>query len=104
MVWIGELITEKGIGNGTSLLIFAGIVASLPTSVGQSLIAFEPSQIFTYLVFIAVAVIVIAGVIIISEGQRNIQFLLQKEFVAERVFGGFSSHIPLRVNQAGVIQ
>ena len=103
LVWIGELITEKGIGNGTSLLIFAGIVASLPTSVGQSLIAFDPSQIFTYLVFIAVAVVVIAGIVIISEGQRNIPVSFAKRVRGRRTFGGFSSHIPLRVNQAGVI-
>ncbi|MDP3800340.1 MAG: preprotein translocase subunit SecY [bacterium] len=103
LVWIGELITEKGIGNGTSLLIFAGIVASLPTSVGQSLIAFDPSQIFTYLVFTAVAVVVIAGIVIISEGQRNIPVAFAKRIRGRRTFGGFSSHIPLRVNQAGVI-
>ncbi|MDP3764808.1 MAG: preprotein translocase subunit SecY [bacterium] len=103
LVWIGEIITEKGIGNGTSLLIFAGIVAGLPTSVGQSLIAFDASQIFTYLVFMAVAVVVIAGIVIISEGQRNIPVAFAKRVRGRRTFGGFSSHIPLRVNQAGVI-
>jgi preprotein translocase subunit SecY len=103
LVWIGELITEKGIGNGASLLIFAGIIASLPTKIGQSLIAFDASQIFTYLAFIAVAVIVVAGVIVISEGQRNIPVSFAKRVRGRRMFGGFSSHIPLRVNQAGVI-
>ncbi|MEK9174947.1 MAG: preprotein translocase subunit SecY [Patescibacteria group bacterium] len=103
LVWIGELISQKGIGNGTSLLIFAGIIASLPTAVGQSLIAFESGQIFTYLVFTAVAVVVIAGVVIISEGQRNIPVAFAKRVRGRRMFGGFSSHIPLRVNQAGVI-
>src|SRR3989344_429229 len=64
LVWLGELISEKGIGNGTSILIFAGIVAQLPISVGQSLITFDAGQIFSYLVFIAIAAVVIAGVVI----------------------------------------
>ena len=89
LVWIGELISQKGIGNGTSLLIFAGIIASLPTAVGQSLIAFESGQIFTYLVFTAVAVVVIAGVVIISEGQRNIPVAFAKRVRGRRMFGGF---------------
>ncbi|MEK7077975.1 MAG: preprotein translocase subunit SecY [Patescibacteria group bacterium] len=103
LVWLGEIITEKGIGNGVSLLILAGIVSQLPTSVGQSLITFEPGQIFTYLIFAAVAVAVIAGVVIVSEGQRNIPVAFAKRVRGRRVYGGFSSHIPLRVNQAGVI-
>ena len=103
VVWLGELISEKGIGNGASLLIFAGIIAQLPTSVGQSLISFEASQLFTYLAFVAVAVVVIAGVVVISEGQRNVPVAFAKRVRGRRMFGGFSSHIPLRVNQAGVI-
>ena len=103
LVWIGELISERGIGNGTSLIIFAGIIAGLPTSVGQSILAFEPSQLFTYLIFTAVAVAVIAGVIVVTEGQRNIPVAFAKRVSGRRMLGGFSSHIPLRVNQAGVI-
>ena len=103
LVWLGELISEKGIGNGVSLLILAGIVSQLPTSVGRSLITFDSSQIFTYLIFAAVAVAVIAGVVVVSEGQRNIPVAFAKRVRGRRVYGGFSSHIPLRVNQAGVI-
>jgi len=103
LVWLGEIISEKGIGNGVSLLIFAGIIANIPTSIGQSLFAFQMSQLFTYVVFAAVAVIVIAGVVIISEGQRNVPISFAKRVRGRRVYGGFSSHIPLRVNQAGVI-
>lgn len=103
LVWLGELITEKGIGNGVSFLIFAGIIAQIPTTVGQSLVAFEASQIFTYAAFLAAAVAVIAGVVVITEGQRNIPVAFAKRVRGRRMFGGFSSHIPLRVNQAGVI-
>ncbi|MBI4120227.1 MAG: preprotein translocase subunit SecY [Parcubacteria group bacterium] len=103
LVWLGELITEKGIGNGVSLLIFAGIIAQIPTTVGQSLVAFQTSQIFTYLAFLAAAVVVIAGVVVITEGQRNIPVAFAKRVRGRRMYGGFSSHIPLRVNQAGVI-
>jgi preprotein translocase subunit SecY len=103
LVWLGEIISEKGIGNGVSLLIFAGIIAQIPVSIGQSLIAFEMSQLFTYISFAAVAVVVIAGVVIISEGQRNVPISFAKRVRGRRVYGGFSSHIPLRVNQAGVI-
>ena len=103
LVWLGEIISEKGIGNGVSLLIFAGIIAQLPISVGQSLVAFDPGQVFNYIVFTAVAVAVIAGVVVISEGQRNIPVAFAKRVRGRRMYGGFSSHIPLRVNQAGVI-
>ena len=103
LVWLGELISEKGIGNGASILIFAGIIAQVPTRIGQSLIAFEAGQIFTYLVFAAVAVAVIAGVVVVTEGQRNVPVAFAKRVRGRRMFGGFSSHIPLRVNQAGVI-
>ena len=103
LVWLGEIISEKGIGNGVSLLIFAGIIAQIPVSIGQSLVAFEMSQLFTYIAFIAVAVVVIAGVVIISEGQRNVPISFAKRVRGRRMYGGFSSHIPLRVNQAGVI-
>lgn len=103
LVWLGEIISEKGIGNGVSLLIFAGIIAQIPVSIGQSLVAFEMSQIFTYASFAAVAIVVIAGVVIISEGQRNVPVAFAKRISGRKVYGGFSSHIPLRVNQAGVI-
>ncbi|MEK7578312.1 MAG: preprotein translocase subunit SecY, partial [Patescibacteria group bacterium] len=103
LMWIGELITEKNVGNGISLLIFAGIVASLPIDLKQILITYNPSQIPTYLAFIVVFLIVIAGVVIITEGERAIPVAYAKRVRGNRIYGGSMAHLPLRVNQAGVI-
>lgn len=103
LMWLGELISEKGIGNGISLLIFAGIIAGLPRSIQQTFAVFDPSQIFTYFIFIAVAIITIAGVVIITEGQRNIPVSYARRIRGNKVYGGVNTHLPLRVNQAGVI-
>lgn len=103
LMWLGELITEKGIGNGVSLMILAGIVSSLPQSFQREFFAFVPDQIPGYIGFALVALLVIAGVIIISEGERIIPVSYAKRIRGNRVFGGTSSHLPLRVNQAGVI-
>lgn len=103
LMWLGELITEKGIGNGVSLMILAGIVASLPRSFQREFFAFAQDQIPGYIGFALVALLVIAGVIIISEGERVIPVSYAKRIRGNRVFGGTSSHLPLRVNQAGVI-
>ncbi len=103
LMWLGELITEKNIGNGISLLIFAGIIASLPTDLKQMLITYDPSQIPTYLAFAAVSLIVIAGVVIITEGERAIPVAYAKRVRGNRIYGGSMAHLPLRVNQAGVI-
>lgn len=103
LMWLGELISEKNIGNGVSLLIFAGIVASLPTSIRQSLIAYTPDKLFTYVAFIAIAVIVIAGVVYLTEAQRNIPINYARRVRGSRVFGGVSTYLPMRVNNAGVM-
>lgn len=103
IMWLGELITEKGIGNGVSLIIFAGIVSSLPRSFQQELFTFSPEKLPGYLAFILVSLIVIAGVVIISEGQRNIPVSYAKRIRGMKMYGGVSTHLPLRVNQAGVI-
>ncbi len=103
LMWLGELISEKGIGNGVSLLIFAGIIARFPVSIRQTLVAFDPSQIPSYLAFLVVGLMVIAGVVIISEGQRNVPVAYAKRIRGRRIYGGVSTHLPLRVNQAGVI-
>lgn len=103
LMWIGELITEKNVGNGISLLIFAGIVSRLPQAVQQNLFTYDSSQFFTMLGFIAIAIITIVGVVIISEGQRNIPVQYAKQIRGNRMYGGTSSHLPLRVNMAGVI-
>jgi preprotein translocase subunit SecY len=103
LMWLGELITEKGVGNGVSLIIFAGIMASLPGSVSQIALTFDMTQLFTYLIFAAIAVITIAGVVVVSEAQRNIQVSYAKRIRGNKMYGGVSTHLPLRVNQAGVI-
>ena len=103
LMWIGELITEKKIGNGISLLIFAGIVASLPQVIQQTIVTFDPSQLFVLIGFTAVALVTIIGVVIITEGQRNIPVQYAKQVRGHRMYGGTSTHLPLRVNMAGVI-
>jgi preprotein translocase subunit SecY len=103
LMWLGELITEKKVGNGISLIIFAGIVSSLPQTIQQNLVIFEPSQILMFVGFIAIAIITVIGVVIISEGQRNVPVQYAKQIRGNRMFGGTSTHLPLRVNMAGVI-
>lgn len=103
LMWIGELISEYGIGNGLSLIIFAGIVSRLPSGLSQLAIAFEPSQIPTYLLFVAVTLVVIAGVVVITEAERPIPITYAKRVRGAKVYGGVSTYLPLRLNQAGVI-
>ncbi len=103
LMWLGELITEKNIGNGVSIIIFAGIVAGLPTSVSQTLVTWDPAKIFTYLGYGIFAVLVIAAIVFVTEGQRNIPVSYAKRVRGNRIYGGTSTHLPLRVNQAGVI-
>lgn len=79
LMWLGELISEKGIGNGVSLLIFAGIVADFPNNIRQMFLTWDPSRIPSYLLFFAISLIVIAGVVLINEARRNIRFLMPKE-------------------------
>jgi len=103
LMWLGELISEKNIGNGVSLLIFAGIVAQLPTTIRQALFSYTPDQLLTYASFIIIAVIVIAGVVYLTEAQRNIPINYARRIRGSRVFGGVSTYLPMRVNNAGVM-
>ncbi|MBI4093282.1 MAG: preprotein translocase subunit SecY [Candidatus Kerfeldbacteria bacterium] len=103
LMWIGELISEKKIGNGISLLIFAGIVARIPTSIQQTAAVFDPTRIFNYLLLAAVGLLTIAAIVFITEAQRNIPVSYARRIRGNRVFGGVDTHLPLRVNQAGVI-
>lgn len=103
LMWLGELISEKGIGNGVSLLIFAGIVADFPTNLRQTFLTWDPARLPAYLGFLAMALIVIMGVIIITEGRRNIPVSYAKRIRGNRVYGGVSTYLPLNVNPAGVI-
>ncbi len=101
LMWLGELISEKKIGNGISILIFAGIVAALPDSLGRFISEFQTTELFTYIAFAAVAFVTIVGVVFMTEAQRNIPIAYAKGMRAG-IRGG-TSHLPLRVNQAGVI-
>lgn len=103
LMWLGELITEKGLGNGVSILIFAGIVSALPTAASRFIANWDPAQLFSYLLFFAIALITIAGVILINEGQRTIPVSYAKRIRGAELSGGATSHLPLKVNQAGVI-
>ncbi|OGY44399.1 MAG: preprotein translocase subunit SecY [Candidatus Buchananbacteria bacterium RIFCSPHIGHO2_02_FULL_40_13] len=103
LMWIGELISEKHIGNGISLLIFAGIISGLPTSVGSTFYTYDQTQIVNMIVFTAIALITIISVVIITEGQRNIPVSYARRIRGNKVYGGTNTHLPLRVNQAGVI-
>ena len=105
LMWLGELITEKGIGNGVSLLIFAGIVASLPMNIFQAYqdISVDPAKIPSYLMFFALAVLIIAGVVLITEARRNIPVSYAKRVRGNKMYGGVSTYLPMNLNPAGVI-
>ncbi len=103
VMWIGEIISEYGIGNGISLIIFAGIVAQLPQSIQSLIQLYDPSKLPTILGFIAVGLIVIAAVVLVTEAQRNVAVSYAKRIRGDKLFGGVNTHLPLRLNQAGVI-
>ncbi len=103
LMWLGELITEKGIGNGVSLLIFAGIIAGVPMSIRQMLVTWDPSKLPAYLLFFGMALLIIAGVVLINEGNRNIPVSYAKRVRGTKMYGGVSTYLPLKINPAGVI-
>lgn len=101
LMWMGELISENGLGNGISFIIFAGIVGRAPTTIQQTLEA--QTSFFNLVFFAAVALFVIAAIVFIQEGQRRIPVQYAKRVRGQRQYSGGSTHIPLRVNHAGVI-
>ena len=103
LMWIGELVSEFGIGNGVSLIIFAGIVSSLPATVSQLIFTFDVSQIPLYLGFLVAGLLVIAGIVLVTEAERPIPVTYAKRVRGMKMYGGGSTYLPLRVNQAGVI-
>lgn len=105
LMWLGEQINENGIGNGISLIIFAGIIARLPSGIGTTWVRFRAGEIsfMTILLFAIFAILVIVGIILIQQGQRRIPVQYAKRVVGRKMYGGQSTHIPLKVNQAGVI-
>lgn len=103
VTWLGELMTEFGIGNGVSMLIFAGIVARIPAGIKQLFISFDSSQVPLYLIFLVGAIAVVYGVVVVTEAERPIPVTYAKRVRGNKVYGGVSTYLPLRVNQAGVI-
>ncbi len=105
LMWIGEIITEKGIGNGISLIIFCGIISRLPGSAGQfaSLASGDAGKVITLIGFLIATLAIIAFVVVLNEGQRNIPVSYAKRTRGDRVFAGVDTHLPLRVITAGVI-
>ena len=105
LMWLGEQINDRGIGNGISLIIFAGIVARIPSGIRALATAVSTGSlsIVTLIIFIVAAVLVTAGVVLIQEGQRRIPVQYAKRVVGRKMYGGQSTPIPIKVNQAGVI-
>lgn len=103
LLWIAELATEFGIGNGVSIIIFAGIVATLPQTIGQALISVSKAQIPLYVGFSILTLVVTYAVVIMTQAERRLPITHAKEVRAGKTYGGTSSYIPLRINQAGVI-
>ena len=103
LMWLGELISEKGIGNGVSLLIFAGIIARFPKNLQQMASTYQGGQLLSYLVFILMSLVIIAGVVLINEARRNIPVSYSKRVRGMKLYGGAQTYLPLNVNPAGVM-
>lgn len=105
LMWLGEQINENGIGNGISLIIFGGIISRMPSGIGQTLVKFNAGEVslISLLLFLVFAIIVIVGIILVQQGTRKIPVQYAKRVVGRKMYGGQSTHIPMKVNQAGVI-
>ncbi|WP_434565013.1 preprotein translocase subunit SecY [Thermoanaerobacterium thermosaccharolyticum] len=105
LMWLGERITENGVGNGSSLIIFAGILARIPNMIYTTIqyVGAGTANIFGAIAFLIVILVMIVSIILMSEGQRRIPVQYAKRVVGRKVYGGQSTHIPLRINMAGVI-
>lgn len=100
IMWLGELITERGVGNGMSLLIFASIISSIPTQFAAILTV---NGLFTFLAVVVIGILIIMGVVYVEQAQRRIPVQYAKRMVGRQMFGGSSTYIPLKVNMAGII-
>lgn len=103
ILWLGELVGEQKIGNGVSLIIFAGIVSSLPSTIRLAFEAYTPGQLPIYLAFLIISFLVIAGVVYLNEGQRKVPIAYARRVRGNKMYGGVASYLPLKVNQAGMI-
>lgn len=103
VTWIGELITEYGIGNGVSLIIFAGIVSRIPAVASQVWLTFDIASIPMYLLYVVIAIVVVAAVVFVTEAERPIPVTYAKRVRGMKMYGGISTYLPIRVNNAGVM-
>src|SRR3989344_6399710 len=103
LMWLGELVSIYGIGNGVSIIIFAGIVAAIPQNIGQLIFTFDPSNIPTYIAALVIGLLVILGIVLVTEAERPIPITYAKRVRGMRMYGGVSTYLPLRINQAGVM-
>jgi preprotein translocase subunit SecY len=104
IMWLGELITERGIGNGASLIIFIGIISRLPSYIGSTVTLVKGgASLMGVIVLLIVFLAMIVAIVIVQEGQRRIQVQYAKRIVGRKVYGGQSTYIPIRINQGGVI-
>lgn len=103
LVWLGELITERGVGNGISVLIFAGIVGRIPVVLGQTITTATAENSMNLVIFAVMGVLVVASVVFVGEAVRQVTVFYAKRVRGNKMYGGQSTHLPLRLNQAGVI-
>jgi len=103
LMWLGELISEKGVGNGISLLIFAGIISAIPLTIRTALLNLSTEDISRYVLFVVISLIIIAGVIVVNEARRNIPVSYAKRVRGNKIYGGATTYLPLTLNPAGVI-
>lgn len=105
LMWLGEQINESGIGNGISLIIFGGIIARAPSAVHNTWLSYKAGEIglLSIILFLIFALIVVVGIVLVQQGQRKIPVQYAKRVVGRKMYGGQSTHIPIKVNQAGVI-
>ena len=101
LMWLGELITEKGIGNGVSLLIFAGILSGVPNEAFQFIKTWDSASAPSYLLFFGASLLIIAGVIFVTEARRNIPVSYAKRVRGNKMYGGVSTYLPININQIG---
>ena len=105
LMWLGEQINENGIGNGISMIIFGGIIARAPTAVHNTWLSYKAGSVglFSILLFVLFALLVVVGIVMVQQGTRKIPVQYAKRVVGRKMYGGQSTHIPVKVNQAGVI-
>jgi len=102
-LWFGELISEQKIGNGVSLIILAGILSQLPNAFRQAILIYDSSLLLSYILFIAIFLLIILGVVYLNEGERKIPVTYARRVRGMKMYGGVQSYLPLKVNQAGMI-